>query len=226
MQVLGTAPPTDTLVVSVDGIPVRTFSEPMSSESAYSLRQIDLTPFANGGSRALQFAYNGPTTGVGSFFVDNVEMLHCPPPSPSISIEDVVVSEGNSGIRTATFMVKLSAATAQTVTVAYATGNGTATGGSDYISASGTLTFAPGTTTRPISVTINGDTLDEANETFFVNLSSPTNATLSDGQGAGASRMTIFHPRSPSTTSRSPRATRGRRTPPSPSPSPRRVANR
>ena len=186
MQVLGTAPPTDTLVVSVDGIPVKTFSEPMSSELAYSLRQIDLTPFANGGSRTLQFAYNGPTTGVGSFFVDNVEMLHCPPPAPSISIEDVVVSEGNSGIRTATFMVTLSAATAQTVTVAYATGNGTATGGSDYISASGTLTFAPGTTTRPISVTINGDTLDEANETFFVNLSSPTNATLSDAQGAGA----------------------------------------
>jgi hypothetical protein len=64
------------------------------------------------------------------------------------------------------------------VTVNYATANGTATAGSDYVAKAGTLTFAPGTTSQTITVTVNGDILIEANETFSVNLSSPTNATL------------------------------------------------
>ena len=48
-----------------------------------------------------------------------------------------------------------------------------------------TLTFAPGETTQTITVPVNGDVLDEADETFFVNLSSPVNATIADGQGVG-----------------------------------------
>jgi hypothetical protein len=71
------------------------------------------------------------------------------------------------------------------VTVNFATANGTATAGSDYGASSGTLTFAPGETTKTINVTINGDTTFEANETYFVNLSSPSNATLNDSQGSG-----------------------------------------
>ena len=102
-----------------------------------------------------------------------------------ISIGDVTVTEGNTGTRAATFTVTLSAASTQTVTVAYATGNGTATAGSDYQAASGTLTFAPGETSKTITVLVNGDRLGEPNETFFVNLSSPTNATIADGQGVG-----------------------------------------
>jgi chitinase len=73
----------------------------------------------------------------------------------------------------------------QPVTVAYATGNGTATAGSDYQAASGTLTFAPGETTKTITVLVYGDRLGEPNETFVVNLSGPTNATIADGQGVG-----------------------------------------
>jgi chitinase len=107
------------------------------------------------------------------------------PLPPSLQVGDVTVTEGNTGTVAATFTVTLSAASTQTVTVAYATGNGTATAGSDYQAASGTLTFAPGETSKTVAVTVNGDRIAEPNEVFFVNLSSPTNASVADGQGAG-----------------------------------------
>ena len=103
--------------------------------------------------------------------------------APSISIGDVSVTEGNTGTKTASFTVTLSAASGQTVTVNYATANGTATAGSDYLAATGTLTFAPGVTSQPVVVTVNGDALNEANETVLVNLSGATNASISDSQG-------------------------------------------
>src|SRR5207248_1934875 len=90
---------------------------------------------------------------------------------PDITINDVTVTEGNSGSLNANFTVTLSASSAQTVAVAYATADGTATAGSDYQSNSGTLTFNPGITIQPVTIAVNGDTLDEANETFFVKLS-------------------------------------------------------
>jgi hypothetical protein len=71
------------------------------------------------------------------------------------------------------------------VTVNYATANGTATAGSDYNATSGTLTFAPGVTTQTITVQVRGDTTPEANETFAVNLSGASNATIADSQGVG-----------------------------------------
>ena len=104
---------------------------------------------------------------------------------PDISISDVTVTEGDSGTINATFNVTLSAASAQTVTVAFGTADGSAILGSDYQSNSGTLTFTPGLTTQPVTVLVNGDTLDEANETFFVNLSNATNAAILDPQGLG-----------------------------------------
>ncbi|MGH7321116.1 MAG: Calx-beta domain-containing protein, partial [Candidatus Rokuibacteriota bacterium] len=70
--------------------------------------------------------------------------------------------------------------------VQYATADGTATAGSDYTAISLTpLTFAPGETSKPVTVLVNGDTSTEPNETFFVNLSSATNATIADSQGLG-----------------------------------------
>jgi chitinase len=106
--------------------------------------------------------------------------------APSISVTDAPpVTEGNTGTASATFSITLSAASTQPVTVAYTTGNGTATAGSDYQAVSGTLTFAPGETTKTITVPVIGDRLAEPNETFFVNLSGPTNATIADGQGVG-----------------------------------------
>ncbi len=74
--------------------------------------------------------------------------------------------------------VVLSVPSAFTVTVAYATSNGTATAGSDYTTTSGTLTFAPGQTSLNISIPITNDATAEANETVNLTLSSPTNASI------------------------------------------------
>jgi hypothetical protein len=105
--------------------------------------------------------------------------------APVVSVGDVSVAEGQSGTTAASFVVSLSAASGLPVTVGFATGNGTAAAGSDYQAASGTLTFTPGQTSRMVSVLVNGDTLQEANETFLLNLSAPTNASIGDGQGVG-----------------------------------------
>jgi hypothetical protein len=104
---------------------------------------------------------------------------------PTLSINNVTIAEGNTGTKAAVFTVSLSAASTQTVAVNYATAQATATVGVDYTGVSGTLTFAPGTTTRTISVAIKGDTTPEGNETFAVNLSAPVNATIADGQAVG-----------------------------------------
>jgi hypothetical protein len=105
------------------------------------------------------------------------------PGVPAVSIGDVTLTEGNTGTRAATFTVTLSVASTQPVTIAYATSNGTASAGTDYQAASGTLIIPAGQTTGTITVLVNGDRIGEPNETFFVNLSSPSNATVADGQG-------------------------------------------
>ncbi|MCB8947301.1 MAG: hypothetical protein H6653_04715 [Ardenticatenaceae bacterium] len=104
---------------------------------------------------------------------------------PEINIGDVTVTEGDSGTTTADFTVTLSAPSGKTITVDYATADGTATAGSDYVTDSGMLTFAPGDTSKTISITINGDVVDEVNETYLVNLSNESNATLADSQATG-----------------------------------------
>ena len=103
-----------------------------------------------------------------------------------ISINDVSLPEGNFGTTMFTFNVTLSAASGQTVTVHYQTADGSATQPSDYTAiADTTLTFMPGETSKPVTVLVNGDTMFEGNETFFVNLSMATNATILDNQGQG-----------------------------------------
>jgi ribosomal protein L35AE/L33A len=107
---------------------------------------------------------------------------------PSVSIADVAVSEGNSVTKSATFTVTLSSAVPAggQVQVSYATSDGTATAGSDYVAVAPTvLTFNPGDKTKTVNVSVNGDTVVEANETFFVDLSNPQGATLADNQGQG-----------------------------------------
>ena len=103
-------------------------------------------------------------------------------PLPAISINDITVNEGAG---TATFTVSLSNPSSQTVMVQYQTDNGTATVGADYTGQTGTVTFAPGVVSQPITVAILEDTLAENAETFFVNLLTPTNATIADTQGVG-----------------------------------------
>ena len=102
-------------------------------------------------------------------------------PPPAIAINDVTVDEGAG---TATFTVSLNTASGLPVSVNYSMANGTA-GAADFTAGSGTLNFAAGVTTQTIVVPILEDTLDELNETFTVNLASPTNATIADSQGIG-----------------------------------------
>jgi hypothetical protein len=106
-------------------------------------------------------------------------------PPPTLSINDVSVNQAASGTVNAVFTVTLSAASAQTVTVVYATADGTATAGTDYMAATGNLSFSPGTTAQTLTVQISGDPAPEANETFFVNLSTPAGATIAKAQGTG-----------------------------------------
>jgi len=107
-------------------------------------------------------------------------------PPPALAISDVTLAEGRSGITYFAFTVSLSAVSDKTISVNFATANGTATtANNDYAARSGTLTFAPGETTKTIYVQVNGDKKKEANETFFVNLSAAVDAILADGQGLG-----------------------------------------
>jgi probable HAF family extracellular repeat protein len=111
-----------------------------------------------------------------------------PPPAAGITIFDASVDEGHSGTRTASFYVRLSFASADDVTVTYSTANGTATAGSDYDAASGTLTIPAGQLIRTINVTVRGDRKQEPNEVFNMNLANPANATIVDGQAVGTVR--------------------------------------
>jgi len=105
---------------------------------------------------------------------------------PRLSIMTVLQYEGNSGTTPFVFTVTLPAAFDEVVTVNYATADGTATtAGNDYVATSGTLTFAPGETTKTITVEVVGDITDFSDETFFVNLSGASNSGLLDVQGTG-----------------------------------------
>ncbi len=103
----------------------------------------------------------------------------------TLRINDQSQLEGNSGTTPMTFTVTLDNASPLTVTVHYQTVNGSATSPSDFVATSGTVTFAPGVTSQPITVLIKGDTRPESNENFIVKLSSPTNAAIADAQGVG-----------------------------------------
>jgi len=106
-------------------------------------------------------------------------------PLPQLFIDDVLLTEGDSGTKNAVFTLTLSSYSGQTVSVDWATSDDTASSGQDYVAGSGSLSFAPGVLTRTISVAINGDTLDEPNETFDVDLSNPVHGSISDEHGVG-----------------------------------------
>jgi hypothetical protein len=110
---------------------------------------------------------------------------------PEISVSDVPnLVEG----ALAQFFVTLSAASSDTITVNYATADGTATTalppGGDYGGTGGTLTFFPGQTFKSVNVNTNSDTLDEADEYFFLNLSSPAFAVIADDRESARSSTT------------------------------------
>jgi hypothetical protein len=138
----------------------------------------------NGDGRPVAATANGGPSTV-SVLLNNGTWSPLPPPLPVVRIGDRTLTEGNAGTLASTFTVTLSAASTELVTIAYATASGTATAGSDYQAATGTLVIPAGQTTGTITVLVNGDRLAEPNETYFVNLSGATGATIADGQGVG-----------------------------------------
>ena len=102
---------------------------------------------------------------------------------PGLSVADAEVQEAANA--TLAFAVTLSRAPSGTVTVDYATADGTATAGSDYTATSGTLTFAAGETEKAISVPVLDDGHDEGSETLTLTLSNPSGAYLADGSATG-----------------------------------------
>ena len=110
------------------------------------------------------------------------------PAPPTIAIAPASIIEGNTVTSVMTFIVTLSDASAQTVSVNYATSNGSAVAPNDYTASIGTLNFLPGVISQPISVTISGDLIFEPDETFTTTLSLPVNATIATGTATGTIR--------------------------------------
>ncbi|MFL6333298.1 MAG: hypothetical protein ACJ754_08165 [Pyrinomonadaceae bacterium] len=115
---------------------------------------------------------------------------HAPPPTPALSINDVSMDEGNAGTTNFNFTVGLSAP-AQTGGVSFTvnTADGTtnpANAGSDYVAiVNGAGSIPEGSSSTQVTVQVNGDATTEPNETFFVNVTSVSGATVNDGQGQG-----------------------------------------
>lgn len=105
---------------------------------------------------------------------------------PSISMNSLSQNEGNTGTTVYSFTATLSAASSQPVSFSYSTADGTATASGDYTSVPSTvLTFNPGELTKSVYVFVKGDYTNEQDETFVINLSNPTNATLANNQATG-----------------------------------------
>ena len=122
---------------------------------------------------------------VGAALVDGVGagIINNDDPAPTLSVNDVMVTEGDSGTTEAVFTVTLSGQTNLQVSFGFSVANGTAIEHEDFLGVGGGELMIPGITTRTIAVPILGDTITEGNETFFLNISDPSGATIVDGQG-------------------------------------------
>jgi hypothetical protein len=107
--------------------------------------------------------------------------------TPQVSAGDCAVPEGNTATTTTcSFAVTMPGPSTLPVTVDFATADGTATvANNDYVAASGTVTFPPGTTSQTVQVTVNGDATLEPYETFSLNLTNANGGVIADGQGTG-----------------------------------------
>ena len=116
--------------------------------------------------------------GIGTILNDDV-------PPPSLSVNDVAVTEGNSGTKNVSFTVSLDRRINKAVTVKYATAAGSAAGGTDFVAKSGTLSFPAFSQTAIVTVQVGGDAAVEADETLRLVLSAPTNAAIAKSTGVG-----------------------------------------
>ncbi len=134
-----------------------------------------------GGHDVLEFTSDLPIPAASINFVDDSINVG----ANVFTIDNVSQDEGNSGTTDFVFTITRFLPSGQTATVQYATSDGTAEAGSDYTAASGTLTFTPGNDTQTITIAVLGDTSDENDETFFVNLSNATGAVATESPGVG-----------------------------------------
>jgi hypothetical protein len=132
-------------------------------------------------SCSIDYLVNGVSTG----FVQTATITARPAARPGLSVGDVSVGEGDSGSTPATFTVTLDEPATEPVTVQAATADGTATSPADFTAQSSTEIFAPGQTSKSVTVDVQGDTIDESDETFTVELSNATNADIADSSGVG-----------------------------------------
>lgn len=130
-------------------------------------------------ARGINRPFDGDGDNTAVCDIGAVEVRH------QLSIADSTIEEGDSGSVSAVFTVTLSPASTMVVEVDYDTFDETAFGSSDYAPISDTLTFTPGETEKYINIPVLGDTDDELDETFRVELSNPVNADLLDGQATG-----------------------------------------
>jgi hypothetical protein len=151
------------LGTGVDGL---TFAFPPGARVCFALDgPAGMRTYLGAGKAAMPAAFDLTTLGA----------CGAEPPVPELSVSDATVGE-DGGV--AGFAVSLSSASAEAVTVSYATADGTATAGSDYASASGVLTFAPGQTAQVVEVAVLDDAVSEATESFGLVLSGASGATL------------------------------------------------
>jgi subtilisin family serine protease len=182
--------------VSRDGAAWATVWETLQSSLDWEPQAVDLTQFV-GGPLYIRFSFNtndnvappwAMSQGLEGWHVDDIRVLVPAAPPAGISVSDVTVSEGQDGTTPAVFTVTRTSGSGIAY-VQFATADGSATAASgDYQPRSGTLTFAPGETSKTVTVLVNGDRLAEADEHFVLNLSNPTGATIADGQGVGTIR--------------------------------------
>jgi hypothetical protein len=114
---------------------------------------------------------------------NNQSWPQVPPTFPNISVNDVTITEGDSGTSTATFTLTLSSAVGVDSSVDYRTVDSSALAGDDFIAKSGTVTIPAGQTSRTFTVSILGDRDGEWAESFTVSLSASTHASIQDGNG-------------------------------------------
>lgn len=149
-------------------IPIRTLED--------DLNELDETFFVDLSQPVNAFISKG--NGVGTI-IDNDAM-------PGVSISDFTANEGQTGTTVFQFQVGLSAVSGRDVFVSYATTDGSAkVAGNDYLAADGAIHFLPGQMTKSIQVTVNGDNINETDETFLVQLVSSDGSTLGNALATG-----------------------------------------
>jgi hypothetical protein len=165
----------------------QTFSTPIDVGAAESVLR-------EGPDGLALIAYQG---GSADLKVAHCSMTSCLVPGPKLLVSDAATMEGDAGTSGVGILVTLSEASSAPVSVDWQTdtgGGATATAGVDFLSANGTLAFAPGELSHVVTVSVVGDTAVEPDEFFFVLLSNASGAPIQDDSG----RVTIVDDDAPS----------------------------